>query len=1674
MDCLAASDLDALLSPLLGDHYVDATTLYDVRTGRRAAAAATEKLVRHAQRTTWLLAPLHVRYHWTTAIITLDSAERLRMTVLDSAPSPVTRTDIADLARRLHATVRVVSPFIQPPRSNECGLHVVLYGALCATGSALTLAALLDRTKGRAVDLQTWRQALAGKLRYGLRPEDAHRLLDGVPAIPRAWRLNAAAAPFTPQPVLTPAPVVTPAPPVATPVPPKVAAPVVTIRQHDPYAANVIGDRLPPPPYTAPHVFTAPAPPPTRDVSGGNSLRGPARFVPCPLPNEPGENVCFANALAQALGQPELASRAVKLCRKAGMNYRADPEGSRRHEDPSEVFARFARRLGVAAPIQQSVKCDYPCGCTRTVFLPADYVQDAPAVSDRATVDGRCERCKKRCRIVKTTTIVKCGNRVVFAVGRGLLFAEVSRKPFECPQRLVIAGKEMRLVGVVLWFGSDAESGHYYAYRRDLAADTWYCLNDMAVSIAAPPVDDVRRHGVMAVYESATPTVPRAAPATTPAARPAATTPARAPVPSVRSAARPAASAAPAPTHTLASVATVVQRPAPRPATATPAAPTVADPVRLSVAQLSHAAIRKTTATLRHGDVVEVHWAYAAEAGRWSGTVDRSVARGSATFVEYSRAKCDSCGEWHELDTPATLELPYPNATYFVVERRDRLPEATPHCDPDRDELDVSADEHVLQPQADASTTEHREAIRVGDEERACVDSPATSSTTLNGNCGREWTILPGRPPHVHVLTWRQLAASTRSAHAVWLWRIHGMPADLSRVPLGAAIVELTLRYARDRNWAWSTIASNLSCAASALRSLPLYTNATKAIDLRDDVAFSAATRRAQHLARVSTGHERLSAPIALEQFADLAGTISVPSTWLLAQMCWFFAARVGDMRQVRAEDVTLTPTESRDDVRATVTFRFGKGAAFWGPYTIHAVVPRSVAQALASTTHQARPGSALFSAADQDRLSKAVREVPNCSLRSLRRGALVHLASRGVSDEDLQLLSGHKRRDTLLRYLGWGTLSSTARSAAEARAAAAVDPVGGSDGDLDEDFDDYVAPPGRDPGAAAPIPARMLPAKMGLRSGYVGHQGRRVKPPPKLFPLAAPSAADLGIPRPHVDDSASWPLHVKRVGLIDWDNVEALASHTPLQEHAKLARKWVESDADYGIDWAPLAAAQVPLSRYTPDQVDILLDFGKLVPHTGAIRSFAKGWPQPQAAKRRLRPIFEPFVNGTLVSDRMPQLRYPSRLERRAQAVGAAFQCEFDFSAYYDQIELAACVRDAFVIRTKGRDGRDALFRLTRLPMGVCFAVGVAQVVTWTITLPIASFASTCIDNVRIVADNATDFLFAVRTFLERCDAVNVTINDRETWALDDAGILQRGHNDRVGPFLFLGEEYNGETIRNSEKNVTNLTQALALFQEPSTVITRRRFAAIVGLIVYMSHTVNIGLWRFFSLLRAYSRLASPSSVEHGDVLWDAPIELYPTVLADLTQAVGLIAPNAPVALRPLLPPGRSNDDYDTIVLVDASAAGWAAFVRLRTGTFELRCGWHEEMLHSAHSEPYAARDALQWARTQQPLGHAAVVTDHQALATGQRRWHSAYAGFSSAFHLNDFFAELYGADDLGSTRRDVFFVDGVRNVADGPSRSVGVRESLSVRPANIVFPDVSSFVHPFASREVREVWQV
>ena len=240
----------------------------------------------------------------------------------------------------------------------------------------------------------------------------------------------------------------------------------------------------------------------------------------------------------------------------------------------------------------------------------------------------------------------------------------------------------------------------------------------------------------------------------------------------------------------------------------------------------------------------------------------------------------------------------------------------------------------------------------------------------------------------------------------------------------------------------------------------------------------------------------------------------------------------------------------------------------------------------------------------------------------------------------------------------------------------------------------------------------------------------------------------------------------------------------------------------------------------------------------------------------------------------------------------------------------------------------------------------------------------------------------------------------------------------------------------------------------------TRRNFVSFVGLLFFLTHTLGVRMEKYLSVRRAQSKIASEAT---SDEKWDAPVTLADTVRADMSEIVGILLENSPCRCDAIDPPSTNMQDYQTVIIVDASASGWGAFVKIHETVYEIRRGWTTTLRYSAHAEPTAAKEALRWARAQGATGRTAVITDHIALPLGQRKFWNRFGGFSNAWPVNDFFAELYDMD--GDAQ--VFYVEGAKNVADGPSRGNTLGQQILVKKLqSFAFPDLATFNHPYAQR--------
>jgi hypothetical protein len=1111
-------------------------------------------------------------------------------------------------------------------------------------------------------------------------------------------------------------------------------------------------------------------------------------------------------------------------------------------------------------------------------------------------------------------------------------------------------------------------------------------------------------------------------------------------------------------THAPSALAQPPQAFAPPTTSATPPIPTPTSSC------LSHGAVRATLRGRPIGTLVRVRWAFRHDAGEWWGTLTRKSDYGVPPEVRFTVARCDQCGSTCAIAPDLTVAVPSPGTVYYEVETVECLPElcdcscdsdassvaslrlsgnpedsdtelnavipVTADCDcsceSDTSSLGSSHDDDDVADDVDVPFTQGSSRPvappTLGDlfpDERLPTDLPAFAGP-LSLKRALEAHIFSSRPSHVPLLAWRSVSDATRRLHIRWLRQLQGIGAPHNHAHAPAAVINHVMSLATKRGWKWSTISSALSTIASAFAALPLYTRHTQTCDLRTDPLFRATMSRAAHLARVS--HVSHPTPVlSWERFSSLREKCSTPAVRLLLEISWFFAGRVGDVRKLLPRDLELSPpfkVDGRDVVAVVATFRLGKGAAFAGPYCVRSIVPADVAQRFAGWLATRQPSEPTWTSTHQRALSQ-ICNAERFPLRSIRRGMLVHLGQRGVQHQALMLLSGHKNETTLLRYLGWGRDSSI--EAATSRAAQ----YGGGP--------TLTLPPKRSPpapnsalpttasfprGPSPTVTAPILGPRMGPFSGVNGYSGQRVRDAPEFFPRHAPSAADLGLTAA-VDPT--WPLHVKPVGTVRWDAILQLAAElqVPFIDDLRRARDWVTSDRFYGATTPPVIHSPT-IAKFRPGDLETLIQAGK-VERCATAKNFTSAWLLPQAQKQRFRPIFEPLLNQTLSVADLPILQYPSRLERRATL--RRHLVEIDFAAFFDQVALADEVRDHFAFMAAGE-----LWRLTRLPMGARFGPAVAQLLTWLVVADIGKgpiAVCSCIDNIRLSSDNIDALKTAYTTVMSRCSRVGITVNEHTFPTVCDPPVRSLGEElSLVGEQLMVGTcSHHADLLRHGLDHINHTSP-------------KRHVASLVGLALYCSGTSlapHLHLSQRFELLRAYSQLFSV------DEPWDLASPHTAALLPHLSAFVKdvLSQPPVPVPCVPSLPPPPTLSNYDCLLAIDACSTGWAAYALCRdaSATLLLQQKFSPPLQHSAHAEPLAVSLALGWLARSDPAPKTiAVLTDHAALVTGQRRPLSGMGGHSTAFYLNKAFATAYRL----FARVEFFYVAGTGNVADIPSRNV------------------------------------
>eukprot|EP00796_Vickermania_ingenoplastis_P007160 gene7160-biopygen4392 len=261
--------------------------------------------------------------------------------------------------------------------------------------------------------------------------------------------------------------------------------------------------------------------------------------------------------------------------------------------------------------------------------------------------------------------------------------------------------------------------------------------------------------------------------------------------------------------------------------------------------------------------------------------------------------------------------------------------------------------------------------------------------------------------------------------HLVCLRNLKNMPADLCRLNLASAVLEIVRRDAKQRKWKASTVAKEYAAYAGALRDLPLYTTQQKRILLTDYPEWKSATAAIKRLEREMQTSP--PSPITRTQCHQAIQSLRTrsPRAALFLAMMWALAARAGDVACLRPIDVSLKNTIREDGtVSLGIEQSQGKGARFRGTYWPASILHQEEATKLRHA--MAKVGRMQLIFHDHLELRTLIRtalrlENRESALPSVRKGAIRHLAEQGLSEDTLMRLTGHKRVETLYRYLGRG-----------------------------------------------------------------------------------------------------------------------------------------------------------------------------------------------------------------------------------------------------------------------------------------------------------------------------------------------------------------------------------------------------------------------------------------------------------------------------------------------------------------------------------------------------------------------------------------------------------------------------------------------------------------------------
>ena len=407
------------------------------------------------------------------------------------------------------------------------------------------------------------------------------------------------------------------------------------------------------------------------------------------------------------------------------------------------------------------------------------------------------------------------------------------------------------------------------------------------------------------------------------------------------------------------------------------------------------------------------------------------------------------------------------------------------------------------------------------------------------------------------------------------------------------------------------------------------------------------------------------------------------------------------------------------------------------------------------------------------------------------------------------------------------------------------------------------------------------------------------------------------------------------------------------------------------------------------------------------------------ELAKARRRVIKHTAeINHTFGRDTLVPVQMPTRAEQSAQATKGEWALTLDFSAFFDQFELAAEVQRRMCFRRGGK-----VYALTRMPMGQRHSVAIAQHTTERLLdfpMPNGVTSQAFVDNVRFVGPR-DKIVKATMDLLARCAACGVTVNEVCAASATQGEVEALAH--QKGEWLGAEYDYAACTQRLTPKTLAKIEASWKQREKWTT----KQYAAHLGLLFFATSVLRLNPAAHFEAIKRLRERAR--QVNDNEALWGATVHLVEGERESLRRWTVLATENAAVRCPNDLTPTR-------VLMTDASDWGWGAImVDLSSGrcqqaqhawTEQDRAGWRTGV--SSHAEPEAIYRALCTLVRPSEVGNLMVLTDSTTAKWALRK------GMSPSFEVNAVVNRVRRT--FPNLQLSIEHIAGSTNLADGLSR--------------------------------------